>query len=79
MEHIDGNAEEIGGHGNVVFEKDMEGSLDGQKKQCGGIESGRHLKNAALYNQKEAAEIPGPCIERKELGKGLLTWNDRRN
>ena len=63
----------------MVFEKDVESSLDGQEKQCGSTENGGLFKNAYFYNQKEAVEIPGPCIEREQLGNELFAWNNRRN
>ena len=72
LESIQSNAGEVGGHRNVVHKENAQSSMDSEnnKHEC-DVES-KYLQKAGHHNSAKTAEVPGPCIKRKDIGKGLL-------
>ena len=62
LDHIHGDAEEIGGHGDVVPQENAENTMDSETNKPGSDGNGGYHQEAD-YNDKAAATgVSGPCV-----------------
>ena len=59
----------------MVFEKDVEGAMDGEANELRGVESNKYTKKTNDHNKAKAIEVYRACFQRKLFGEGLFTRN----